>query len=154
VSEHIKGKDKEELSYDSEIRDPKVVIKLKQPLSYAKDMIKSYELSKYQKAASASKEESHRKKNKQNTIPEISFEDKTKPNRDWIYVERIKLTAGLRWLILKRDNFKCRSCGRGVEDGAKLEVDHIIPVSRWGETKESNLRTLCRQCNQGKGHTV
>ena len=31
--------------------------------------------------------------------------------------EREKLTPTLRYQILKRDNFHCCLCGRGVEDG-------------------------------------
>lgn len=64
--------------------------------------------------------------------------------------ERAKMTPSLRYEILKRDNFHCVLCGRGTEDGVKLEVDHIIPVSKGGKTEPSNLRTLCRDCNRGK----
>lgn len=64
--------------------------------------------------------------------------------------ERSKLTPSLRMSILKRDNFHCRLCGRGVEDGAKLEVDHIIPIAKGGLTEEENLWTLCFECNRGK----
>ena len=64
--------------------------------------------------------------------------------------ERAKMTTTLRYSILKRDNFKCVICGRGSEDGVKLQVDHIIPVSKGGKTVEENLRTLCKDCNRGK----
>ncbi len=63
---------------------------------------------------------------------------------------RRKMTDSLRYDILKRDNFHCVLCGRGPEDGVKLEVDHIIPVSKGGATVRENLRTLCRECNAGK----
>lgn len=65
--------------------------------------------------------------------------------------ERAKMSARLRYLILKRDGYKCQICGRTQEDGVKLHVDHIIPVSKGGETKMENLRTLCEDCNLGKG---
>ena len=52
--------------------------------------------------------------------------------------------------ILKRDNFKCKLCGRSARDGVELEVDHIIPISKGGKTIESNLRVLCKDCNRGK----
>ena len=64
--------------------------------------------------------------------------------------ERQKLTASLRYDILKRDNFKCKLCGRSARDGVELEVDHIIPISKGGKTIESNLRVLCKDCNRGK----
>jgi hypothetical protein len=69
-------------------------------------------------------------------------------------VERSKMTDSLRYDVLKRDNFKCRICGFGAEDGVKLHVDHIIPVSRGGKTIESNLQTLCERCNFGKSNKL
>lgn len=65
-------------------------------------------------------------------------------------VERSKMTASLRYDILKRDNYKCQICGSTVQDGVKLHVDHIIPISKGGKTVPSNLRTLCDRCNIGK----
>ena len=68
--------------------------------------------------------------------------------------ERNKMTPGLRYKIMKRDGFRCVLCGRSANDGIKLHVDHVIPVSRGGKTEESNLRTLCEECNMGKGDKV
>ena len=64
--------------------------------------------------------------------------------------ERLRMTNSLRYDILKRDGFKCKLCGSSVDDGVKLHVDHIIPVSKGGKTKPSNLRVLCDRCNTGK----
>ena len=64
--------------------------------------------------------------------------------------ERNKMTQSLRYNIMRRDGFKCQLCGATVADGARLEVDHIIPVSKGGLTEPSNLRTLCSECNRGK----
>jgi len=55
-----------------------------------------------------------------------------------------------RHAILKRDNFKCKLCGKSTSDGIKLEVDHIIPISKGGKNKANNLQTLCDKCNLGK----
>lgn len=33
--------------------------------------------------------------------------------------------------VLHRDGSRYVRCGRGREDGVKLNVDHIKPVSRW-----------------------
>ena len=52
--------------------------------------------------------------------------------------------------ILKRDDFKCQKCGISAKDGAKLHVDHIIPVSKGGKTTMDNLQTLCWKCNRSK----
>lgn len=54
--------------------------------------------------------------------------------------------------VLRRDGFRCVKCGRGREDGVKLHVDHIKPVSRGGKSVMSNLQTLCEDCNCGKGN--
>lgn len=71
------------------------------------------------------------------------------------YKERKKMTAGLRYDILHRDNFKCQICGRTAqEDNVKLHVDHIIPISKGGKTVPENLRTLCQDCNLGKGSKI
>ena len=58
----------------------------------------------------------------------------------------------LRYRVLSRDNFKCRSCGRSPasDETVKLQVDHVVPWSAGGETVEENLRTLCQNCNAGK----
>jgi hypothetical protein len=63
--------------------------------------------------------------------------------------EREKLTLKLRYFILKRDNFKCSICGKSSIE-QKLEIDHIIPISKNGKTIKNNLRTLCFDCNRGK----
>lgn len=63
---------------------------------------------------------------------------------------RAGVTITVRARIMERDGFTCRRCGHGVPDGVKLVVDHIVPVSRGGTSVDSNLQTLCRECNAGK----
>lgn len=65
-------------------------------------------------------------------------------------IERSKLSASLRYDVMRRDGFKCKLCGTTAANGAVLHVDHIIPVSKGGKTEMSNLRTLCDLCNLGK----
>ena len=67
-----------------------------------------------------------------------------------IAVERAKLGASLRYDVLKRDGFRCQICGATARDGVKLHVDHVVPVSRRGQTEHNNLRCLCDRCNLGK----
>lgn len=64
-------------------------------------------------------------------------------------------SLALRFFVLKRDSFRCVGCGRSPATitGLVLEVDHVIAWSNGGETIESNLRTLCSDCNRGKGAT-
>jgi len=52
----------------------------------------------------------------------------------------------MRATVLVRDGGRCRKCGRS----SNLEIDHIVPVSRGGQTQELNLQTLCRRCNRAK----
>ena len=145
IREYEKGNSKTS-EFGTEQKDPKVVVKLKQTLSYARDVITSHVAKESQEKAFVPLQI-----DKDVLSVSHSITKGDKPSDEWMYEERKKLTAGLRWLILKRDNFKCTGCGRGAEDRVKLEVDHIIPVSQWGKTEETNLRTLCRPCNQGKG---
>ena len=65
--------------------------------------------------------------------------------------ERKKMTPALRSAVKKREGYRCVICGRSEADGVTLEIDHILPVSKGGLTEMSNLRTLCKQCNRGKG---
>lgn len=66
--------------------------------------------------------------------------------------ERRIMNDDIRYNVLKRDNFQCQLCGATAKDGAKLHVDHIIPVSKGGKTIMSNLQTLCDRCNIGKSN--
>lgn len=64
---------------------------------------------------------------------------------------RKQISSRLRVQVLDRDNSTCQLCGATLNDGVKLHVDHIIPVSKGGTNDLDNLQTLCEQCNLGKG---
>lgn len=50
--------------------------------------------------------------------------------------------------IFKRDGFTCIYCGKSsIEDGIKLNIEHIIPISKGGKTHINNLITSCEECN-------
>lgn len=55
--------------------------------------------------------------------------------------------------VWKRDNFRCRRCGRSpaTHFGVVLEVDHVVPWAKDGKTTVDNLQTLCSACNRSKG---
>jgi hypothetical protein len=61
----------------------------------------------------------------------------------------------LRWQVLQRDRFTCRADGASpaLTAGVELQVDHIVPWSKGGETVLENLQTLCSRCNLGKSNT-
>jgi hypothetical protein len=78
-----------------------------------------------------------------------------KPDRvsaEVAYEERKKLTSRLRFAVLSRDLFRCVKCGcdASQDNSIRLEVDHILPVSKGGKTTPQNLQTLCKRCNVGK----
>ena len=60
----------------------------------------------------------------------------------------------LRFLVLRRDGFKCRACGRSPanEPGCELQIDHVVAWSLGGETVLDNLQSLCDKCNGGKSN--
>jgi HNH endonuclease len=57
-----------------------------------------------------------------------------------------------RFQIMKRDGFRCKLCGASASDDVSLEVDHIVAKSKGGSDSDSNLWTLCLQCNRGKSN--
>lgn len=66
-------------------------------------------------------------------------------------VERGKVSNKMRFSIYKRDNYRCKKCGRRTDD---LEIDHIFPIAKGGKSTYDNLQTLCRRCNKIKGANI
>lgn len=73
-------------------------------------------------------------------------------DEDITYCKR-KSVGSLRHLVFFRDNYKCVECGASNKDSI-LHIDHIIPVSKGGDNIESNLQTLCKECNLAKRDTI
>ena len=96
-------------------------------------------------------------------LAEASINDETKPiskpmsksdTNSRISKERKRdVPLKLRLKIIQRDDYRCVLCGHSpaIERGNPLEVDHIVPFAKGGETIERNLRTLCKKCNRGRG---
>jgi hypothetical protein len=57
-----------------------------------------------------------------------------------------------RLAIYLRDGMACAYCGAGVEDGAILSLDHLLPNSKGGGNHEGNLVTCCHACNSKRGN--
>ncbi len=53
--------------------------------------------------------------------------------------------------LFLRDAFLCMYCGNKFND-CSLTRDHIIPVSKGGKDRWSNVVTACRHCNTRKGN--
>ena len=70
--------------------------------------------------------------------------------------QRNLMTKKLREFIKSRDNFTCCNCGNSThkEPNLLLEIDHIIPVAKGGQTVKENLQTLCWKCNRAKSDKI
>lgn len=66
--------------------------------------------------------------------------------------QRALMTRKLRESIKLRDNYTCCYCGNSTyaEPNLLLEIDHIVPIAKGGNTVENNLQTLCWKCNRSK----
>lgn len=61
--------------------------------------------------------------------------------------------AKKRFKVLERDGFRCQYCWKNGRD-VSLEVDHVIPKSKWGTDELTNLITCCRECNIWKWNEI
>lgn len=84
-----------------------------------------------------------------------SFEEETK-NSEIEPNSRHKTQRNINWrlrfIVMRRDNFKCQNCGRSpaTDPTIILHIDHIKAWANGGETVLENLQTLCSVCNIGK----
>lgn len=51
--------------------------------------------------------------------------------------------------LFRRDHFMCAYCG-GIFKELNLTRDHVVPRSKGGEDKWTNVVTACEKCNQKK----
>lgn len=81
---------------------------------------------------------------------EITIEE----NNDLKKTKR-KISSKTKLEILQKYNFKCVSCGNSPanNENVKLEIDHIVPISKAGSNDLDNLQVLCKQCNIKKFNT-
>jgi 5-methylcytosine-specific restriction endonuclease McrA len=64
-----------------------------------------------------------------------------------LYNSDVKLWKKISLEVFERDKFTCAYCGK---TGGKIEVDHIVPISKGGSNHLSNLVTACVKCNRQK----
>ena len=65
---------------------------------------------------------------------------------------------GMNWIrpekrlaIYLRDGLACAYCGEGIEEDAKLTLDHLDPYTNGGNNEAKNLITACHRCNSSRG---
>lgn len=92
--------------------------------------------------------------NNENIEVEVDTQDTLQREQPKLKSTNRQPNLRLRFLVMKRDNFKCVLCGRSPANdiNVELEIDHIIAWSKGGETFFENLQTLCLDCNQGKSN--
>jgi 5-methylcytosine-specific restriction endonuclease McrA len=61
---------------------------------------------------------------------------------------RLSLPVSRRW-VLRRDGYACQYCGR---TDVELTMDHVLPVSRGGQTTWTNVVAACVPCNRKKAN--
>lgn len=56
--------------------------------------------------------------------------------------------------IREQDEYTCRNCARqgGPHGDVQLEVHHVVPLSKGGSNRASNLITLCEDCHNAVHH--
>ncbi len=59
------------------------------------------------------------------------------------------IPGSMRYEVLKVAKFRCQLCGISASEKA-LDVDHIIPRNKGGQTVMENLQALCYTCNSQK----
>lgn len=62
---------------------------------------------------------------------------------------RKSISKKIRFEVFKRDKFKCVYCGASAPN-VLLQIDHIEPVVKGGDSDILNLVTSCFECNSGK----
>lgn len=62
---------------------------------------------------------------------------------------RTAISKRVRFEVFKRDKFTCQYCGRAAPT-IVLQVDHIQPCAKDGDSDILNLVTSCQECNAGK----
>lgn len=84
--------------------------------------------------------------------------DKVRAKKRIAVLRRRAKIANLEFDLTKQDweeilstfNHRCAYCGKSE----KLEMDHVIPISKGGATTKENIVPACRSCNSKKGDKI
>lgn len=66
---------------------------------------------------------------------------------------RTPIPKWMRDQVLDRDGLTCGLCGGDVEAG-DVHMDHILPVTRGGKNRVTNLQVTHSRCNIRKGNRI
>lgn len=51
--------------------------------------------------------------------------------------------------LLETADYKCQSCGKELDINS-VQLNHIIPMAKGGDSSIENMEILCRSCNANK----
>ncbi len=69
------------------------------------------------------------------------------------YIKTHRTPRFTRLNVFARDRFKCQYCNTKFPP-KELTFDHVLPLSRGGNTSWHNIVTACRRCNTKKGNRL
>ena len=67
-----------------------------------------------------------------------------------VQIKRRSLMRGEKTQIKKRQKYKCANCGMDISKLARIDYDHITPISMGGTNDLSNFQALCPNCHAEK----
>jgi len=67
-----------------------------------------------------------------------------------IYKKKAKARNDLKDKLYKRQHFKCFYCKTIIKRLCLGNIDHVVPLSKGGTSKEENLVFTCFECNARK----
>jgi hypothetical protein len=71
-------------------------------------------------------------------------------------IERVQFPRWLERALLFRDKGVCSICRKDISGTLNLEnrfaIDHIVPISKFGNNDPTNLQILCIECNGKKSN--
>ena len=75
----------------------------------------------------------------------------------YVHVPRRLRRQVTNTFLFARDGYSCQYCGRHRRDFGHRESltrDHIVPLSRGGDNRWTNVVTACSRCNLRKGNRI
>jgi len=81
---------------------------------------------------------------------------KTCKSMDHTFKHRSKTrftSTARRYEIYLRDNKKCYQCDLTLTQN-KFELDHLLPISKGGDSTSLNLAVSCLRCNRSRGARI
>jgi endogenous inhibitor of DNA gyrase (YacG/DUF329 family) len=80
---------------------------------------------------------------------------KTCKSMDHTFIHRggTRIKGARRQQIIQRDGSACYMCGVNLKM-SRIELDHLIPVSKGGTSDDYNVAAACLQCNRKRGNKI